>query len=49
MSADKLVYMANQIGNFFAHQGEDKAVAGVADHLEKFLGPADACCDRRAS
>jgi formate dehydrogenase subunit delta len=39
MSPDKLVYMANQIGKFFAHQGEDKAVASVADHLEKFWDP----------
>ena len=39
MSPDKLVYMANQIGKFFAHQGGDKAVAGVADHLEKFWDP----------
>jgi formate dehydrogenase subunit delta len=39
MLPDKLVYMANQIGKFFAHQGEDKAVAGVADHLEKFWDP----------
>jgi len=33
MSPDKLVYMANQIGKFFAHQGEEKAIAGIADHL----------------
>jgi formate dehydrogenase subunit delta len=39
MLPDKLVYMANQIGKFFAHQGEDKAVAGVADHLLKFWDP----------
>ena len=39
MSPDKLVYMANQIGKFFAHLGEDKAVAGVADHLEQFWDP----------
>jgi len=39
MSPDKLVYMANQIGKFFAHQGEDKAIASVADHLEKFWDP----------
>ena len=39
MLPDKLVYMANQIGKFFAHQGEDKAVASVADHLEKFWDP----------
>ncbi len=39
MSPDKLVYMANQIGKFFAHQGEAKAVAGIADHLAKFWDP----------
>ena len=39
MSPDKLVYMANQIGKFFAHQGEGKAVAGIADHLAKFWDP----------
>jgi formate dehydrogenase subunit delta len=39
MSPDKLVYMANQISKFFAHQGEDEAVAGVVDHLEKFWDP----------
>ena len=39
MSPDKLVYMANQIGKFFASQGEDKAVAGIADHLVKFWDP----------
>jgi formate dehydrogenase subunit delta len=36
---DKLVYMANQIGKFFAHQGEEKAVAGIADHILKFWDP----------
>ena len=39
MSPDKLVYMANQIGKFFAHQGGDKAVASIADHLRKFWSP----------
>jgi len=39
MSPDKLVYMANQIGKFFASQGHDKAVAGVADHLARFWDP----------
>jgi len=39
MSPDKLVYMANQIGKFFASQGPDKAVAGVAEHLAKFWDP----------
>ncbi|MDE2134299.1 MAG: formate dehydrogenase subunit delta [Alphaproteobacteria bacterium] len=39
MSPDKLVYMANQIGKFFAHQGEAKAAASIADHLVKFWDP----------
>jgi formate dehydrogenase subunit delta len=39
MSHDKLVYMANQIGKFFASQGRDKAVAGTAEHLAKFWDP----------
>ena len=36
---DKLVYMANQIGRFFAAQGEGPAVAAIADHLRKFWTP----------
>jgi formate dehydrogenase subunit delta len=39
MSPEKLVYMANQIGRFFAHQPEEKAVAGIADHLKRFWDP----------
>ena len=39
MSPDKLVYMANQIAKFFASQGHDSAVAGIADHIEKFWDP----------
>ncbi len=39
MSPDKLVYMANQIGKFFISQGADKAVAGIAEHLQKFWDP----------
>jgi formate dehydrogenase subunit delta len=40
MSLDnKLVYMANQIGKFFASQGQDMAVAGTADHIKKFWDP----------
>jgi formate dehydrogenase subunit delta len=39
MSPDKLVYMANQIGKFFAHEGEEKAAASVADHITKFWDP----------
>jgi len=39
MSPDKLAYMANQIGKFFASQGDDQAVAGIADHLQKYWDP----------
>jgi formate dehydrogenase subunit delta len=39
MSPDKLVYMANQIGKFFASQDEEKAVPLIADHLVKFWDP----------
>jgi len=39
MSPDKLVYMANQIGKFFASQGEAQAIAGIANHLQKFWDP----------
>ncbi len=39
MSPERLVYMANQIGKFFASQGADQAVAGTADHIQKFWDP----------
>jgi len=39
MSPDKLVTMANQIGRFFANQGEDKAAPAIADHIGKFWDP----------
>ena len=39
MSPEKLAYMANQIGKFFAHQKHDRAVAAIADHLDKFWDP----------
>jgi formate dehydrogenase subunit delta len=40
MSHDsKLVYMANQIGKFFASQGTDRAVSGTAEHIKKFWDP----------
>ena len=39
MSPEKLVYMANQIGKFFAHRPEEQAVADIADHLRKFWDP----------
>ena len=38
-SADKLVYMANQISKFFASHGETVAVSGTAEHLKKFWDP----------
>ena len=38
-SSDKLVYMANQIGKFFVAQGQDKAPAAIAEHLNKFWDP----------
>ena len=39
MSPKKLVYMANQIGKFFANQPEADGVAAIADHLGKFWDP----------
>ena len=39
MSPDKLAYMANQIGRFFAHQPHETAVAAIADHLRKTWDP----------
>ena len=39
-SPNRLIYMANQIGKFFARQGHDKAVAGVANHLTRFWDPS---------
>ena len=39
MSPDKLAYMANQIGKFFAHQPHDTAVASVETHLRRFWDP----------
>jgi formate dehydrogenase subunit delta len=38
-STEKLVYMANQIGKFFASQGHDQAVTGTAEHIKKFWDP----------
>jgi formate dehydrogenase subunit delta len=35
----KLVYMANQIADFFTPQGEETAVAGTADHIKRFWDP----------
>jgi formate dehydrogenase subunit delta len=38
-TVDKLVYMANQIGKFFAAQGQEAAVSGTAEHIKKFWDP----------
>jgi len=37
--AERLVRMANQISRFFAHGGEAKAAAAIADHLKQFWDP----------
>ena len=39
MSADRLIYMANQIGKFFRSQGHGKAGPGIAEHIKKFWDP----------
>ena len=39
MQSDNLVRMANQIAKFFSVQGEERAVAGIADHIRKFWEP----------
>jgi formate dehydrogenase subunit delta len=39
-SPKKLVYMANQIGKFFAPQEHGKAVSGIANHLTRFWPPS---------
>jgi formate dehydrogenase subunit delta len=36
---DKLVRMANQIGDFFGPMGEEAATRGVATHLKRFWTP----------
>ncbi|HTW25772.1 MAG TPA: formate dehydrogenase subunit delta [Acetobacteraceae bacterium] len=39
MPPDKLVMMANQIGRFFASQGEAGAADAIAAHLRAFWDP----------
>ena len=39
MKIEKLVRMANQIAGFFAHEGPERAVASIEDHLRKFWDP----------
>ena len=38
-TADKLVYMANQIGKFFKAQDAEAAPAKIAEHIKKFWDP----------
>lgn len=38
-TADKLVYMANQIGKFFNSQDISTSSAKIAEHLTKFWDP----------
>ncbi len=39
MSIEKLTRMANQIASFFRSYPEDKALAGIRDHLIAFWTP----------
>jgi formate dehydrogenase subunit delta len=39
MDNQKLVYMANQIAKFFAHEGAERGAVDVADHLRQFWDP----------
>ncbi len=39
MSPERLAYMANQIGKFFAHRPHGVAVAATEEHLRKFWDP----------
>ena len=39
MNADVMVHKANQIALFFSSYSHEEAVAGVADHLQKFWEP----------
>lgn len=38
-TGEKLVYMANQIGDFFQSYPHDQAVKGIKEHIEKFWDP----------
>ena len=39
MSADKLIYMANQISRFMESQPHDEGVANLAAHINDFWEP----------
>jgi formate dehydrogenase subunit delta len=38
-TGERLVEMANDIGNFFRPQGPKEAVAGIANHLKRYWTP----------
>jgi len=38
-SAERLVAMANDIGNYFRAQGRDEAIAGIANHIKRYWTP----------
>jgi formate dehydrogenase subunit delta len=38
-TGEKLVYMANQIGDFFKSYPHDQAVKGIKEHIHKFWDP----------
>jgi len=40
MSPDRLIYMANQIGKYFASQHRQNPVDGIANHLKAFWDPS---------
>ena len=39
MDTEKLAYMANQIGRFFAAHKPETRVPGIEDHIRKFWDP----------
>ncbi|MEG6509051.1 formate dehydrogenase subunit delta [Methyloligella sp. 2.7D] len=38
-NVDRLVYMVNQIGDFFKYQPHEDAAEGIANHIKKFWDP----------
>ena len=39
MTPEHMVHMANQIALYFSSYPQEEAVAGIADHLQKFWEP----------
>jgi formate dehydrogenase subunit delta len=38
-TGEHLVAMANDIGNYFRAQGRDAAIAGIANHIQRYWTP----------